>query len=112
MPYKGYMQKRPKYEPTDSYFYLSRHIDNCMMRAGALNSHVYPVKIVMTSMQHIHISHVCDLDDSKSKGIISDEKLSQVCSTDERKSESVIVDESYMEESESEIVHKIINTNK
>ena len=31
---------------------------------------------------------------------------------DKGESESVIVDESYMEESESESVHKIINTNK
>ena len=36
----------------------------------------------------------------------------QVCSTDEVKSKIVIVDESSTEESESEIVHKIINEEK
>ena len=56
--------------------------------------------------------HVCDSDERESKGIIADENLSHVCSADEIESESVIVNESSTEESESESVHKIINTNK
>ena len=63
----------------------------------------------MTGMQQIPISHICSTDESKSKGFLTDEKLSQVCSTDEGESESVIVDESSTEESESESVHKNIN---
>ena len=59
LPYKGYVRKRPKHEPTDSYYYLERHIDKCMMRADALNSHVYPVKKEMPSAKHIPILHVC-----------------------------------------------------
>ena len=43
LPYKSYVRKSPKHEPTDSYFYLERHISKCMVIAGALNSHVDPV---------------------------------------------------------------------
>ena len=50
-PYKGYVHKRPKQEPTDSYFYLARQLTNCMMRAGALNSHIAHVRTEMTGMQ-------------------------------------------------------------
>ena len=52
------------------------------------------------------------MDKSKSKYILTDKKLSQFCSTDKSESESIIVDEYYTEESESESVHKSINTNK
>ena len=43
-PYESYERKRPKHEPTDSYFYLARQFSKCKMRADALNSHVYPVR--------------------------------------------------------------------
>ena len=36
-PHKCYVQKRPKHKPTDSYSYLARHLDRCMMRSDALN---------------------------------------------------------------------------
>ena len=52
------------------------------------------------------------MDDIKSKDILSNENLLQVYSTDEGKSESVIIDESFMKESESENLHKSINTNE
>ena len=83
-----------------------------MMRADAFNLHVDPVRTEITGTQQIPILHVCDLGKSKSKGITSDETLLQVFYTDKSKSESVIVDEIYTEESESETVHKNINTNK
>ena len=57
--YKGYVQKRTKHEPTDSYFYLSRHIDKCMMRADVLNSENDPVGTDMTGTKQIPTSHVC-----------------------------------------------------
>ena len=38
-----------------------------MMRTYAFNSHVEPVRTKMTDTQHITISHVCDLDESKLK---------------------------------------------
>ena len=43
LPYKGCVQKIPKNEPTDSYFYISRQISKCMIRADAFNFHVDPV---------------------------------------------------------------------
>ena len=40
----NYEKKRPKHEPTESYFHIARQIAKCMMRADALNSHIYPVR--------------------------------------------------------------------
>ena len=110
--YKGYVRKRPKREPTDSYFYLAIHIAKCMMRSDEFNLHVGPVRTEITGIQKIPISHVCDSDKSKPKGIIADKKLLKVCSTDKSESESVIFDESSTEDSESESVHRSISTNK
>ena len=47
-PYKDYVWKRPKHKPTGSYFYLSIHIYNCMMRADALNLYM---RYYVTSIQ-------------------------------------------------------------
>ena len=44
LPYGSYEKKRPKHEPTDSYFYPARQLAKCIMRDDALNSHVYPVR--------------------------------------------------------------------
>ena len=44
LPYKSYERRRTKHDPTDSYFYLSRQLVKCMVRADALNSHVNPVR--------------------------------------------------------------------
>ena len=38
--YESYERKRPKHEPTDSYFYLAKQIDKCIIRSDALNLHV------------------------------------------------------------------------
>ena len=43
----------PNMSVTDSYFYLARNIAKCMMRADALNSHVYPVRTEMDGTQQI-----------------------------------------------------------
>ena len=83
-----------------------------MMRADVFNSHVYPVRKEITGTQQIQISHVCDLDKSKPKRIISNEKLLQGCYTDNIESEIVIANEGSTEESKSESVQKSINTNK
>ena len=34
-----YEEKRPKHEPTDSYFHLVRQLSNCIMRSDNLNRH-------------------------------------------------------------------------
>ena len=52
-PYEGYVQKRSKHEPNDSYFYLSRHLAKCTMRT---NSHVGPVITQITNTQKMNIS--------------------------------------------------------
>ena len=36
-----YEKKRPKGEPTDSYFYLARQLVKCTMRSDTLNWHYY-----------------------------------------------------------------------
>ena len=40
LSYESYEKKRPNYEPTDSYFCLTRQLENCMMRSDAINFHV------------------------------------------------------------------------
>ena len=58
LPYKSYESRRPKHEPTNSYFYLARQLTKCMMRADSLNLHIYPVRTEMTATKQIPISHV------------------------------------------------------
>ena len=82
LPYKSYEKKRPKYEPPDSYFYLSRQLEKCMMKADALNSHVYHVRTEINAPS----SHVYFTDEDESKRIIPQEILSQSCSTDKDES--------------------------
>ena len=83
MLYKSYESRIPKHEPTDSYFYLAMQLAKCLMRADALNSHVYPVGNEMAGTQHNSISHVCSTDERKSEEFLVEENLSQVCSTEE-----------------------------
>ena len=45
LPYKSYERRKPKHEPTDSYFYLEIQFVKFMMRAVTLNSYVYPVRM-------------------------------------------------------------------
>ena len=79
LPYKSYENKRPKHEPTNSYFYLSIQLAKCMMRDDALSSQVYPVRTEITALS----SHVCSTDEDESKGIKVHKTLLQSCSTDE-----------------------------
>ena len=58
-----------------------------MMIDDAFNLPVDPVRMEMTGTEHITISNVCSLDDRKSKGKITDKKLSQVYYTEESESE-------------------------
>ena len=53
--------KRLKHEPTDSYFYLSRQILNCMMRADTLNWHDYGGYTEMTASS----SNIYSIDEYK-----------------------------------------------
>ena len=60
---ESYENNRPKYDPTDSYFYLARHLVNGRMRADVLNSHVYPVRTEMNDPSY----HICFTDKSELK---------------------------------------------
>ena len=51
LPYEGYVQKRSKHEPTDSYFYLEIQLANFMTR---LNSYVDPVRTQMNNTQNMN----------------------------------------------------------
>ena len=51
LPNESYERKRPKHEPTDTYLYLSRQLEKCMMRADSLNSNDYPVRTEITAMK-------------------------------------------------------------
>ena len=64
-PYKIYEIRRPKHDPTESYFYLARQLAKCMMRADAINSHLYSVRTKMAGTQHIPILHICSTDKSE-----------------------------------------------
>ena len=78
VPHESYENKRRKHEPTDSYFYLAGQLAKCMMRADALNLHVYPVRTEMTALS----SHICSTDEDESKGIIVQKALYQSSSMD------------------------------
>ena len=43
-------KKRPKDEPTDSYFHLARQLAKCMTRSDNLNWHNYGGYMEMTSL--------------------------------------------------------------
>ena len=67
-----------------------------MLRADALNLHVYPVRTEMTATKHILVSHVCSTDDSKLKGFLVDKTLLRNCSTDQDESKGIIVNKRSM----------------
>ena len=81
MSYIRYEGRRPKHEPSDSYFYLARQLTKCIIRADVLNLHVYPVRAEMTGVKHILISQVCSTDNNKAKDLLVDKNLAQVMST-------------------------------
>ena len=48
LTYKSYERRSNKHDPTESYFYLSRQLEKCTMRADDLNLENYPVITEMT----------------------------------------------------------------
>ena len=55
MLYEGYVRKRLKHEPNESYFYIARQLAKCIMRVDALNLHIDLGRIEMTGTQQIPI---------------------------------------------------------
>ena len=98
LPYEGYVHKRSKDGPNDSYFYLARQLAKCMTR---FNMCVGPVRTQTTNTQNMNnyemnaqkipTLHVCLLDDSESKRINADERSLHVYFTDKRKQKRVII---------------------
>ena len=96
LTYNSYERGRPKKEPTDSYFYLPRQLEKCMMIADVLKSHVYPVRTEITATKQILTSNVCSTDKSELKELLVDRTLSQICSMDKYESKGIIINECYM----------------
>ena len=59
------------------------------MRADALNSHVYPVRMEMIDTKQIPIRNACSTESGKTKVFLVGKTLSQICSTDEDKSRAL-----------------------
>ena len=53
-----------------------------MIRADALKSHFYPVRMEITATKQIPILHVCSTDESKLEEILVDGTLSDIFSTE------------------------------
>ena len=49
--YEGYVRNRSKNMPSDSYFYLARQLEKCMMRS---NFFIGPVRTQMTNTKHMN----------------------------------------------------------
>ena len=58
-----YENKRPKHEPTDSYFHIARQLTKCMMRSDKLNWHNHGGYTEMTAPSPN--VNVTDEDESK-----------------------------------------------
>ena len=104
-----FVKKRPKHEPTESFFHLSRQISKCIMISNNLNwyDHGGYTKITAPysnanvtnegesklSIKNENLSQSCSTNENKSKHSIVSETLSPNCSTYENKSKLSIVNE-------------------
>ena len=70
---RPYEKKRPKHEPTHSYFHIVRQLVKCMMRYDKLNRNDLGSYTEMTALS----SNVNDTDEDKSKEIIVHKTLSE-----------------------------------
>ena len=101
LTYKSYERRRTKHDPTESYFYLSRQLEKCVMRAYVLNSENYPLRTEITGAKHIPISQVFSTGYRKSKYFLVRKNLSGIYSMGEGGSKIIIADEISTEESKS-----------
>ena len=81
-----YEKKRPKHQPTDSYFHLSRELSKCMMISDNLNWYNHGSYTEITTLY----SNVNVTNEGESKLSIVNKKLSQSCSTNKNKSKHSI----------------------
>ena len=94
-----YENKRPKHEPTDSYFHLARQLAKCMMRSDNLNWHDPGGYTEITDPS----SNVNITDKDESKRIIVHKSLSDNCSTDVSKSLRNIVNETLSQKNYADV---------
>ena len=82
-------KKRPKHDPTDSYFHLARQLAKCMMISNNLNwnNHGGYTKMTAPSL------NVNATDEDELKRIIVHKGLSDNCSTEVSKLKHSIVNE-------------------
>ena len=82
-----YEKKRPKYEPTHSYFHLVRQLEKCMMISDNLNRHDHGSYTENTTPSlNVNVT-----DEDESKEITVHETLSENNSKDVSESECNIV---------------------
>ena len=75
-----YDKKRPKHEPTDSYFHLARQLAKCMMKSDNLNWHNHGSYTEMTALSlNVNVT-----DEDESKQIIVHKTLLENSSMDLR----------------------------
>ena len=77
-----YEKKRPKHEPTESYFHLARQLVKCMIRSDKLNWYGHGGYKEMTAPS----SNIVVTDESELKRSIVNKILSQKCSVKENES--------------------------
>ena len=73
-----YEEKRPKHEPTDSYFHLERQLAKCMMITNNLNLHDHVGYTKMTAL-YLNLNAT---DEDESKEIIVHKPVSENLSMD------------------------------
>ena len=84
-----YEKKRPKNEPTESYFHLARQLAKCMIRSDNLNWYDHSGYMKMTAPY----SNINVTNKGESKCSIVNNFFSQRCSTNKNKSKCSIVNE-------------------
>ena len=100
-----YEKKRPKHEPTDSYFHLARQLAKCMMRSNNPNWHDHGGYTEMTDPY----LNVTAMDKDESKRIIVHEGLSENFSSDVIESECNIFNETLLHNNYAEVSEYTIN---
>ena len=94
-----YEKKRPKHEPTDSYFHLARQHAKCMMRSDNLNWHDHGGYTEMNAPS----SNFNVTDKDESKEIIVHKTLLENSSMDLREPEGNIVNETLSQNNSADI---------
>ena len=94
-----YEKKRPKREPTDSYFHITRQLAKCMMISDKLNRHDHGGYTEMTAPSlNVNVT-----DEDESKEIIVHKTLLEKNSTDVSKSERNIVNETLSQNNSADV---------